>query len=169
MYMFSLSSQTAVCTQVSTSSTGLGCTCATFRLVAGTSDQRCLHTMYAHAHLQDSSTSSTPDFAAPETVVPIRSSASSTAVPYAYWIDGSFVSKSPVAQQWKCSHDSHKSRCEHIDAVTTFLCNQASSDGLDDDERNFAQVLISSCWSHSRLLSNMSAAVWLTPPSACSG
>jgi len=56
-------------------------------------------------------------FAASGSVVPIRPSISSSAQPYAYWFDDSFVTISPVSQTLRCSHASHKSRCDHTDAV----------------------------------------------------
>jgi len=117
--------------QVSTTASGLVCNCEVFRSQASTADRKCLHTMHL---LSRSQAQSAQAFAALESVVPIRPSISSSAQPYAYWFDDSFVTISPVSQTLRCSHASHKSRCDHTDAVKQYLSSSASTDGVDNDE-----------------------------------
>ena len=116
--------------QVTTTRTGYNCNCDTFRQLAGTDDEKCLHTIYIQSLSQ--SAAPPPSFSPSETVVPIRSSAQ--ARPYAYWIDDSFIFTSTNSQQLRCSRNSDKTCCHHTEAVKSFLRN-SSADGLDDKEQ----------------------------------
>ncbi len=60
------------------------------------------------------------------------------AQPYAYWT-GTFVLYNAITRQLRCSHDSHKGHCPHVEAVNAFAGDNAL-DGLDDEEQDFAQV-----------------------------
>lgn len=120
--------------QVSTAASGLVCNCEVFRSQASTADRKFLHTMHLLSRSQAQSEQAFSDLGS---VVPIRPSISSNAQPYAYWFDDSFVTISLVSQTLRCSHASHKSRCDHTDAVKQYLSSSASTDGLDNDELDF--------------------------------
>ena len=115
------------------------CSCETFRQVAGTTEERCLHTVYVQSHVQNAS-SFLPTQSAPlMDAVPIRPSSANNAQPYAYWTDGTFVLYNAIIRQLRCSHDSHMGHCPHIEAVNAFAQDNAL-DGLDDEEQDFAHV-----------------------------
>lgn len=117
--------------QVTAISTGYTCTCDTFRRLAGVADQKCLHTAYIDAHRHSQHAHSPKAFARANTVLAIRPLTALAAQPYAYWIDDSFVFASPRSQQLRCSHDSHKSCCEHIKAVKDHLQDSSVNDNAD--------------------------------------
>ncbi len=146
--------------QVSTTASGLVCNCRVFRSQVSTADRKCLHTMHL---LSRSQAQSAQAFAALESVVPIRPSISSNAQPYAYWFDDSFVTISPVSQTLRCSHASHKSRCDRPDAVKQYLSSSASTDGVDNDELDFLQVIHTAATLHADSICGH----WYSLASAC--
>ena len=121
-------------------SSGHDCTCAIFRQLAGFDDHRCLHTVYIQSLAQAANAQLPTVFVSPNSVVQIRPSAAVNARPYAYWTSNTFVSASPLTGQLRCSHESHKTKCEHIEAVKSFMQYSDTADGIDDEQEEFAQV-----------------------------
>ena len=109
----------------------------TFRSLAGTPEAKCLHTVYVHSHLQSGFTTPTLASASPEVVVPIRPSSSAHAQPYAYWTDGTFVLYNAISGQLRCSQESHKGQCPHIEHVSSHM-QENGSDAFD--EQDYSQV-----------------------------
>ncbi|DBB16835.1 TPA: hypothetical protein ACH3X3_015072 [Trebouxia sp. C0006] len=105
----------------------------TFRSLAGTPEAKCLHTVYVHSHLQSGFTTPTLASASPEVVVPIRPSSSAHAQPYAYWTDGTFVLYNAISGQLRCSQESHKGQCPHIEHVSSHM-QENGSDAFDEQD-----------------------------------
>ena len=85
-------------------------------------------------------------FAQPHEVVTVRSRLPNS-LPVAYWVEDAFVTQPNAANDvLNCSHDSHRSRCEHVTAVRVHLDGFCPELGIDDaDDLNAAEVGVSSC------------------------
>ncbi len=85
-------------------------------------------------------------FAEPHEVVTIKSRLPNS-LPVAYWVEDAFVTQPNATNDvLNCSHDSHRSRCEHVTAVRVHLDGFCPELGTDDaDDLNAAEVGVSSC------------------------
>ena len=102
----------------------LSCTCETFRIQAGSATQKCLHTKHIQEHAP------VTHIAVPsEGVIPIRPVAFSDVQPYAYWVDKCLVTVARLTQHLRCSHAMHRTRCEHVAAVKSFIQATDEHDG----------------------------------------
>ncbi len=83
-------------------------------------------------------------FAEPHEVVTIRSRLPNS-LPIAYWVEDAFVTQPNATNDvLNCSHDSHRSCCEHVTAVRVHLDGFCPELGIDDaDDLNAAEVGVS--------------------------
>ncbi len=111
------------------------CSCKAFRLLAGSDAHQCLHTVHVRDHAPDAA------FAEPHEVVTIRSRLPNS-LPVAYWVEDAFVTQPNATNDvLNCSHDSHRSRCEHVTAGRVHLDGFCPELGIDDaDDLNAAEV-----------------------------